>query len=188
MEDKKIFNEIVNKKSQFKIYPINTELKNYNKYIVPHLERQNAKKCIISSDELYKEISKLYHCTTAYDHITFSQRANKFTGDNNLKNRIKRWWDEKYVITENNKYEMLNYMFSAILIILTIFLIYYSNYRYKLKLLPVEILNTQKLTEEQEKNIKHYNDIQFGTDIVKGISILYITGLTLRRIYKRTTL
>jgi hypothetical protein len=189
MEEKKTFGDFTNLKQDIKIHPVQTDPNEYaRKYIVPKLKKQNAVKCFINSEDLYKEIDKIYRCTTAYDHITYSQHPSKFTGANSFVNRAKRYWNERYVITEVSNYEMLNYVFTIILMIMTIFLIYYSNYRYNLVLLPKDILKEQKLTKEQEKNIEHYNTIQKSTDIIKGISIAYIVGLSLRRIYKRTTL
>jgi len=168
------------------------QVKPVNKILV----KQKAQSTCIGKDMscLNNEIDSIYHQTTAYD---LNKRHYKplLTGSNSLINRFKRWKDEKYVIIEQNKYEILDKLFSITLLILTIILIYYA-YIYELTLVPksMTILDTTDINGLNEKqledynNLKKYNQRQFISDIIKGISAIYVIGLGSTRCFKRTTI
>ena len=160
-------------------------------------------------NEIYKNLGSYYELTTSYS-LSNKQEPTYFSGKNSILYRISRWWNEKYVIIEQNYFEKLNILFNILLMVLTIVLILYAT-NYDLTLAPrsmikdynivkysdkdnltdneKNIINTENyIKTENLNNLNKYRKIQITSDIFKGISIVYIALLTGFRVFKRTTL
>lgn len=156
-------------------------------YIQPEcITRCNARRYIhkIPMDELYKEIHENYKKTTAYSLFN-KQDPTYLSGKNSIWNRIKRWKDEKYIVIEQNRWEIFDKFFTFLLVIFTLILIIYA-YQYDFTLVPKNLIQTNMNLIDQQ-NLQRYKNIQLTTDIIKGMSVMYIIILSSVRIFKRTT-
>jgi hypothetical protein len=151
------------------------------------------------TNEIWDDIYGLYKQTPAYD------MKNKCTpyllsNQNSLYNRLYRFRKEPIVVIEQNIHEWINMAFTIVLLILTIVLILYEK-KNNLQLVPLDNnnniydINCKLSSEEKEikikedkKNIDYYKKIKLTSDIIKGISALYIGFLASVRIFRRTTL
>lgn len=168
------------------IIPVTDETSEFSS--IGKLERQNArhKVTIEPMNSIYSDISRKYKHTTSYS-LSNAREQSLYSGKNNLKNRFIKFINEDYVIVEQSNYERLNYLFTAILLILTIFLIYYSTQRYNLKLVPESIIHYEEMSDEDKYNLNSYNRLNKSINIIKSLSVAYIIGLSTVRIFKRTT-
>lgn len=150
-------------------------------------KRQSTHRNVFSKkmDNLYDIIYTHYKHTPSYNLSNANYPL--FTRENNIINRAKRFLFEDYIIVEQNNYTRFNYIFTFILIILTIIMILYINHN-DLILAPKKIINENIMTEEDKKVIKYYDKIELSSKIINGVSALYIIILSSYRIFKRTTI
>lgn len=153
------------------------------------VNKLNESKCVSNLD--YNNITIYHKKTTAYD-ITkrnIEQNPSLWKGNNNIKERFNRWKKEKYIIiptiTESTL-ELINFLFTISLFILTLILLFMA-FHYELELVPKSIINRELLTESQENDLNWYNKVQISTDIIKGISVVYLISYSSYYIFKRTT-
>ncbi len=162
-----------------------------------YLKRSNARSDIykIPIENIYDSIEREYRQTTAYS--LSKKQYPYFSGPNSILNRISRFWNEKYIIIEQNLQEQIYKFFTILLLILTLVLIIYAK-KYDLILVPSsmiknistdnkEIINSEEEYIKNQKELEHYNRIQKSSDVIKGISVLYLIILSSSRIFKRTT-
>jgi hypothetical protein len=170
------------------------------------LQRANASKDLIkqleySTEQKWKALYDIYIQTPAYN-IENAKLTEKWSKGNSLYNRFKRFNKEPVVVIEQNIFEKLNYIFTAVLLIFTIVLFFYEK-KNNLLLIPspndsfydmcndfVKLSDSDKQKKIAENNLKiqYYQKVKITSDIIKAISIIYIALLTTNRIYKRTTL
>jgi hypothetical protein len=173
------------------------------------LVRQNAvDECLgMSPEQIKNKLEGYYKQTTAH---SLSKRndpnGNLWTliaGKNSPSERFSRWKDERYIVVEQNGYELMDKVFTFTLLIFTIVLLIYA-FKYELTLVPksmvitydYESISKKKEDElnEKEKNIKlkheeleKYKTIQFVSDVFKGVSAAYVITLGTISLFKRTT-
>lgn len=142
-------------------------------------------------EKKYNSITSSFVKTTAYslDNRDRIQNPSLFAGNNSLQKRIKRWLKEDYVVMPTltkSSFEIINSIFTISLFIFTILLLILA-YKYSLELVPKSIINRDLLTETQKKELEWYNNVQFTSDIVKGVSIFCLVLFSTIRVFKRTT-
>lgn len=165
------------------------------------LQKQYACSNVLApqTNEIWGEIYTLYKETPAYN---MGKRCSPYllSNQNSIYNRFYRFKKEPIVVTEQNIHEWINMGFTLVLLILTIVLILYEK-KNNLQLVPLDEnnniydINCKLSPEEKEikikedkKNIEYYKKIKLSSDIVKGLSVLYIGSLASVRIFRRTTI
>lgn len=138
-------------------------------------------------DKLYDIIYTYYKKTPAYNLSNRNQELSLLSSDNNVSNRFKRWWFEDYIIVEQNAWTKFNYIFTFILLILTIIMIIYI-YHNDLILVPKKLIKEETMSEDDKNTIRYYDTIELSAKIINGVSAIYIISLSLYRIFKRTTI
>ncbi len=154
----------------------------------------------VQTDERWDYILDEYRKTPAYD-IRNAQDKNRWSGQNTISNRWYRFKKEPIVVVEQTRWESFNYVFTTLLLVLTIWLILYEK-KNNLQLIPLDEYENvidkydtiskmseeekKKKLDEDKKNLEYYKNIKLASDVTKGLSIAYIVGLGARRIYKRT--
>jgi hypothetical protein len=168
----------------------------------PFVLQEAIQKVIKASEKKNEIILETYKSTPAYDlKHSYQKTKYKLSDENSIPKRFKRFTNEEIVVVEQSMYERFNYGFTAVLLLFTIILMVYEK-KNNLHLIPYEHNideNCKKLMElseeekkikieEDAKNVKYYENIKLASDIVKGLSVAYIVGLGIVRIYKRTTI
>jgi len=151
---------------------------------IPRLQRRDARHNLESKNELYTKINDLYRQTSAYA-LKNRDDSRLLSGENSLWKRTKRWWNEKYVIVSQDKWELMNKIFTGLLLVLTLVLIIYS-YKYELTLVSKDMIKTE-INDDSKQKLDKYKEISNATDWIKGISSVYLISLISVRLFKRTT-
>jgi hypothetical protein len=138
-----------------------------------------------SMNSLYDSIYEKYQNTTAYD-ITKRNQQSLLSNENSIPNRFKRWYNEEFIIVEQNKWNTIQFIFTFILLVLTTIIIWYM-WKNELIIVPQTIVDKTKMSNDDITNLNHYNNMNLSSNIIKGISIFYITIFTSVNIFKRTT-
>jgi hypothetical protein len=151
------------------------------------------------TNEKWNQIYAIYKETPAYD---MQKRCSHYllSNNNSFNNRFYRFRKEPIIVTEQNAFEWINMGFTIVLLVLTIILIAYEKKK-NLQLVPLDDnnniydINCKLSQEEKDKkikedkiNIEYYKKIKLSSDIIKGLSVLYIATLASVRIYRRTTI
>ncbi len=180
-----VINENINENSAI----IDKDIKCKN--TIPFCKRQSTTRNLFSKqmDNLYDIIYTHYKDTPAFDLSNRNKEAAPlyFSGANNIPNRAKRWLYEDYIIVEQNNWTRFNYLFTFILVALTIVIIIVI-YKNNLVVVPKNIIKEETMTEDDKKTIRDYKSLDLTYQIISGCSALYIIGLSSWRIFKRTTI
>lgn len=131
-----------------------------------------------------KEIHDIHMTTPSYD-IANSRCSGKefFTYKNNLFQRAKKWYNEKYYIVNANKIELIMTVLNLSLVFLTIIItVYCINNKFSIKIVPDDNENYSK------KALARLNFIhsEVGSKLRAGISTM-IGLYAMWALFKRTT-